>query len=172
MMAEDERMANISTKVFLSLIGLGLMNGSAASAKELTSRLGVGYRNCFVIDLPSVSAIYYPSSELGIVGALGVDTEDQASRFGVQVGLRKIIFKEEKMNFFMGTALAMTSRESAGQTDSGFALDAVVGSEFFLPGLDSLGWNIETGISVSNVRRVRFRTLADHMLRAGMVFYF
>ena len=160
----------------LTLFGASVLGavfiGALAEAKDLNSRLGVGYRNAFPFDMPAVSALYYPSADWGLVGALGVDTEYQNSKFGVQVGLRKVVFKETQMNFFMGSSLAMVSREVNAQTDSGFVLDALVGSEFFLQGLDSLGFSLESGISVSNISRVRFRTLADHLLRAGIVFYF
>ncbi len=159
------------SKILLNVLAVFFI-GSAASAKDLTSRLGVGYRNAFPFDLPSISAIYYPSEQIGLVGALGIDTEDKASKFGVQVGVRKIIFKEPQLNFFMGSSLAMLSREISEQTESGFALDGLVGSEFFLQGLDSLGFSLETGISVSNFKKVRFRTVADSFLRAGVVFYF
>lgn len=159
--------------IFLSLCfaSLSLFSG-LASAKELANRLGVGFRNSFPFDLPSLSATYYPNTHWGLVGSLGVDTENLASKFGVQVGFRRIVFKEPQMNFFMGANLGMASRESAGQTDSGILLDGIVGSEFFLQGLESLGFNIETGIGVSNISKVRFRTLGDHFLRAGIVFYF
>ena len=76
------------------------------------------------------------------------------------------------MNFFMGGMLTFLSREIAGVSDSGFEMSAVVGGEFFLAGLDSLGINFETGIGVTNVKKVRFRTIGDHPFRAGMIFYF
>ncbi|GIL17871.1 MAG: hypothetical protein BroJett040_16220 [Oligoflexia bacterium] len=156
----------------LSLALILLLVPGFASAKDLTSRLGVGFRNAYSIELPSLAAVYYPSSEWGLVGALGVDTKDQNSSFAVSGGIRKIVFKEEHMNFFMGGVLSMISQESLGQTDSGFEMSGLVGSEFFLTGLDSLGFNVESGIGVTNVRKVRFRTLGDHFLRAGIIFYF
>ena len=145
---------------------------SVASAKELSNRLGVGFRNTFPFELPSLSSIYYPNANYGLVGALGVDTENQNAKFGVQIGIRKIIYRENQLNFFMGASLGMASREVAGQTDSGVILDGLVGTEFFPNGLDNLGFNVETGIGVSNISKIRFRTLGDHFLRAGIIFYF
>jgi hypothetical protein len=141
-------------------------------AKELTSRLGLGFRNAYSMDLPSIAAIYYPSSDVGVVGAIGIDTKDQNSSSAFSAGIRRIIFKEENMNFFMSGVLSFLSQETAGQSDSGFELSGLVGSEFFLSGLDSLGFNIETGVGITNVKKVRFRTIGDHMFRAGIVFYF
>jgi hypothetical protein len=159
--------------VFLALVvaSLGFV-ASTASAKELSNRLGVGYRNAYAYDIPSIAAVYYPSSDLSVVGALGIDTEDSASRSAFSAGVRRIIFKEENMNFHMGGMLTFLSREISGSSDSGFEMSAVVGGEFFFQGLDSLGLTFETGVGVTNVKKVRFRTLADNPLRAGMIFYF
>jgi hypothetical protein len=49
---------------------------------------------------------------------------------------------------------------------------AVFGGEFFLPGLESLGFNFESGAGVSNVGKTRFRTLGDSFVNVGMIFYF
>ena len=148
------------------------MASSFAQAKDLTNRLGIGFRNAYSFDLPAVSSVYYPTAELGVVGAIGVDTQDNNSKSAFTVGLRRIIFKEENMNFFMGGNLSMLSVETAGKSDSGFEVSALAGGEFFLTGLDNLGFNFETGVAIENVDKTRFRTLADHILRAGIMFYF
>lgn len=160
---------------FASVLGLlvsVLLTPQIGSAKELANRLGVGFRNSYAIDLPAAAVSYYPTADYGVIGALGLDTENEASRFAVTGGVRRLIFREDNMNFFMGGTISVLSRENSGDTNSGFELGALVGSEFFLPGLDSLGFNLETGIGVTNVKKVRFRTFADHFLRAGIFFYF
>jgi hypothetical protein len=168
------RSLNAGLSLWVKCLGMCLVLFAAtqSDAKNLQNRLGVGFRNAYSMDLPSVAAVYYPSAEMGFVGALGIDTEDQNSKFAFSLGLRKRIFEEPNLNFFMGGVLSMISRESAGQTDSGFEVAGIVGSEFFLTGLENLGFNVETGVGVTNVKKIRFRTLADHFLRAGIIFYF
>lgn len=150
----------------------------SVQAKEMGSRLGVGFRDAYSFDLPSLAAVYYPSSLYAVVGALGVDTQDNASKSAVSVGLRRLVFMEDSLNFFMGGQASMVSLERANstgtgyETKSGFELSALVGVEFFLTGLDNLGFNFETGVGIASIDKVRFRTLGDHMLRAGMFFYF
>ncbi|MFN7728938.1 MAG: organic solvent tolerance protein [Bdellovibrio sp.] len=156
----------------IALISALVGFASAASAKDLSSRLGVGFRNAYSFDLPSLAAHYYPTSDMGFVGAVGIDTEDQNSKFALSGGIRKIIFTEDNLNFFMGGVFSMVSKEAAGSTDSGFELAALVGAEFFFAGLENLGFNFETGVAVTNVKKVRFRTMGDSFLRAGIVFYF
>lgn len=160
---------------FLNLVllsGLTVL-AAVAQAKDLTSRLGVGYRNSLVtMSLPSVAAFYYPSPDTGVVGSLGVDTEDNNSKFAFAGAVRRIIFKEDHMNFFGGGQVAIVNQETTATKDSGFELAATVGGEFFLPGLDSLGFNFETGMGITTVKKTRFRTMGDSFLNAGIAFYF
>lgn len=146
-----------------------------ALAKDLSTRLGVGYSNQFGLDdeLPSIAMRYYPNGEYGIMGALGVDTAESNSRFGAQVKILKIVFKEDSLNFYTGAGAGLVSQEKAGKNNSGFDLSGFVGCEFFLPGLENLGLSFETGVGVTSIdSQVRFRTIGDHPLRAGIMFYF
>ena len=146
-----------------------------ALAKDLSTRLGVGYSNQFGLDddLPSIAMRYYPNGEYGIMGALGVDTTEGNSRFGAQVKILKIVFKEDNLNFYTGAGAGLVSQEKSGKNNSGFDLSGFVGCEFFMPGLENLGLSFETGVGVTSVdSQVRFRTIGDHPLRAGIMFYF
>ncbi len=146
--------------------------GTLAQAKDLSSRLGVGFRDAFPFSLPAIALHYHPNADVGLVGAIGVDTEDQFSKFGLMVGVRKIIFKEDHLNFFAGGNFSILTTETLGNKKSGYELAGILGSEFFLNGLDNLGFNLETGIAITNLDKVRFRTLADNFFRAGIIFYF
>lgn len=144
-------------------------------AKDMGSRLGVGYANQFGLDqdLPSIALRYYPNSDYGLMGALGVDTQKDNSRFGCQAKVIKIVFKEDHLNFYTGAGAGLVSREINGHTDSGFDLSGFLGSEFYFAGLDNLGFNFEAGVGVTSVSsEVRFRTVGDHPLKAGIFFYF
>ncbi len=147
-------------------------------AKDLSNRLGVGIKNNNSIDLPSLAAVYYPNSEIGFTGSLGVDTEEDNSKFAVNVGIRKVLFKEDNMNFYYGGQVGMLNVERPDATgtgtdnDSGFEMNVVFGAEFFLPGLDSLGFSFEGGVGLTSLDETRFRTVGDHPLKAGLIFYF
>lgn len=145
---------------------------AVASAKDLTSRLGIGFSNQWGVELPSIATTYYPTADIGITGALGVDTQKDDSKFGFAGGVRKIIFKEENLNFYMGGLIGLLSYEIDGDNKSGLEMNGHVGAEFFWPGLDNLGVNIQTGVAITSVKDTRFRTMADHPLRAGFTFYF
>lgn len=163
-------------KVLFSFISLCffavLATSNVVMAKELSSRLGVGFRNSYAIDVPSIATIYYPSSSWGIVGGLGVDTQTNNSKFVVSGGLRKIVFTEDNMNYFMGGQISLLSQQTATTSNSGYELGVLAGGEFFLPGLENLGFNFECGIAVTSLASVQFRTFGDSFLRSGIIFYF
>ncbi|MDG0818285.1 organic solvent tolerance protein [Bdellovibrio svalbardensis] len=149
---------------------------SVVQAKELTNRLGVGVKSHETLDLPELAVVYNPTRDIAVTGGLGIDTKKDASKFAANAGVRRIVFKEDNMNFYMGGTFGFVNYEVSGATsttkESGIELDAVFGGEFFLPGLDSLGFTFEGGAGVISTSNVRFRTIADSPLRAGIIFYF
>ena len=155
------------------ILALGLLLGASAQAKELTNRLGVGYTDQFGSSLPSLAVRYYPNAKLGLSASLGVDTQKDNSRFGFMARLHRVIFPEDNLNFYMGAGAGILSVETAGKNESGFELSGFFGAEFFLYGLESLAFIFEGGVGVTSISsEVRFRTLGDHPVRAGMAFYF
>jgi hypothetical protein len=168
-------------KISSGILSMTMLMASAcfysggASAKDLVNRLGVGYSNQFGLqrDLPSVAMRYYPNSDYGIMGALGVDTQKNYSRFGFMAKIIKIIFKEDNLNFYTGAGAGIVSEEIEGKNNSGFEISGYIGSEFFLPGLENLSLSFEAGVGITSISsEVRFRTIGDSPLRAGITFYF
>lgn len=158
--------------VYGSLVFVGLV-AERVSAKDLTNRLGVGYSDQFGESLPSLAVRYYPNPNMGLSASLGIDTRKDNSRFGFMARVHRVVFMEDHMNFYMGAGVGILSVETAGSTSSGFEVSGFFGSEFFLPGLDSLALMFEAGMGVTSVTsEIRFRTIGDSPIRAGMVFYF
>src|SRR5690348_13670728 len=85
-------------------------------AKDLASRLGIGYSDQFGLDksLPSLALRYYPNSDYGLMGSLGVDTTKNDSRFGLGVKIVKIVFREDNLNFYTGASAGLVSQETNG----------------------------------------------------------
>lgn len=145
----------------------------SASAKDLTNRLGIGYKNQFGVELPGIALQYFPGPELGLSAVVGVDTEEDASRFGAMVKLQRIIFQEDNLNFYLGAGAGLLSNEVAGENESGFELLAFGGAEFFFAGLENLGFSFEFGPAITSLSsNVRFRTFGHSPLNAGITFYF
>lgn len=142
-------------------------------AKELTNRLGVGVkRNTSLGDLSELAIVYNPVKDIAVAGGFGVDTQKDYSKFAFNGAVRRLVFKEDNMNFYMGGALGLVNIETAGKKESGFELNALFGGEFFFTGLDSLAFTFEGGVGVISTDNVRFRTIADGPFSAGIIFYF
>ena len=148
--------------------------GQSVLAKNLAHRLGVGFKDQFgVTNMPAIAAQYYPYDDLGFSASLAVNTETNNSGFGLMIKLYKLIFMEEHLNFYMGSGVGLLSKETSGVSSSGFELSGYVGGEFFLMGLDSLGFSFETGVGVTSISNgTKFRTIGDSPVRAGITFYF
>ena len=160
---------NLASKL---TFGVLVLFAHAALAKDLTSRLGVGVKDNTGVSIPSMAAVYWVQPDMALTGGLGIDTAKNESKFTFNAGLRKVLFKEDNMHFYFGGQLGLLNNEVAGDKQSGFELSGVFGSEFFLAGLDSLAFTFEGGLAMTSLKEVRFRTVGDHILRAGMIFYF
>lgn len=146
----------------------------SATAKDLGNRLGLGYKDQFSNNVPGIAIQYYPDREFGLAAVLGLDTAQDNSKFGLMLKAMRVVFEEDNMNFYMGGGAGLISTEtSANNNQSGFELNGFAGVEFFLAGLDSLGFSLETGVGISSIEsETRFRTIGDSPLRAGATFYF
>jgi hypothetical protein len=166
------------------MVVLFLQSVSHASpgVKDMSNRLGVGYSDSFSISpLPSVAVKYYPNNDWALSLALGIDTNTLNSGgnsdFGLGGKFYKTIFTESMLNFFMGAGAGLISQGPAsggtGTTSSGFELEGFGGCEFFIPGLENIGFDFLFGVGVTSISSgVRFRTIGESPLKAGMYFYF
>lgn len=168
-------MSKIAKRSTMTIVFFGLLTGATvAQAKNLNQRLGVGYKNNTIIDVPSIAVQYYPTAEYALYSSLGIDTQKDNSKFQLNVGAKRNLFMgtEPNMNFFVGGQVGTVTDEVAAKKESGMELQAFVGAEFFLPGLESLSFTFEAGLGMSTVDSARFRTLGNDPLRAGILFYF
>lgn len=157
-----------------SIIFITLLISATTFAKDMTQRLGLGYADQLSVNTPSISAKYYASPTMAYSLDLGLQTGDDDSAFGLLAKVYRTIFPEDNLNFYMGGGAGLISKkENGGSNDSGFDLLAFVGVEFFLPGIDSLGFNFEAGFGIQSIESdTEFRTIGHSPLKAGMYFYF
>ena len=151
---------------------LTFLMGPGASAKEMPQRLGIGIKDNISRSLPSLAIVYHLDGHSALTGGFGLDTEKDNSSIQFNVGVRYVIFQEKNMHFYSGGQLGYLNYETAGTKDSGIEFNMVGGAEFFLEGLENLGWTLEGGFGVSTAKNTRVRTIADNPFKAGMIFYF
>lgn len=155
--------------VFLSIIVIS----TQLEAKDLSQRLGIGFKNNTSENMPSLAAVYYLSKSYAVAGGIGFDTKKNYSSMQVNAGLRKMIYLEDNLNFYVGGQFGVVNFENpVDGKNNGLDLLAVFGSEFYFSGLDNLGFAFEAGLGLSTAKDTRFRTVADDPFRAGIVFYF
>jgi hypothetical protein len=168
------RNTNVFTFIAIFLIS------SVSFAVDQVNHLGLGFsQQMGSVDLPMITAHYYPNPRFAISAALGIDTKKDDSKFGALLKVRRIVLTENQMNFYMGASGGLTSHEEldggSGRIEnrSNTELSAILGGEFFFAGLESLAFMFETGIGViTGDGGTRFRTIGDHPFSAGIIFYF
>jgi hypothetical protein len=147
---------------------------SAAYARDMQGRFGLGYNSelanssTLQNSVPGISIKYALSRDLAFEGIVGVATSTPKT---TATGMKffKNIFFETNLNFygFLGGAVLSAGGTTGAQFLGGF------GSEFFIPGVESLGFSIETGASLDNMSgHFVLRTMGVSFLDAGIHFYF
>ena len=158
----------------LWLLLIGSVWAPLANARDLQGRLGIGYNSQFVnsvVDsrVPGVSIKYALSRDLAVEAIAGTRTSTPTNTV-TGVKLYKNVFLETNLNFYASLGGAIVSANRA----SGAEFMGTLGAEFFIPGLESLGFSFETGGALHSLSNgsMSFRTIGVSFLDAGMHFYF
>lgn len=150
-----------------------LLTPGSAHARDMQGRLGLGYNSEFSNQeganaVPGISLKYGFTRDIASELIVGVATTTPGnSVFGVK--FFKNLFYETNLNFYfmVGGGLVSANNNSGAEFLGGF------GAEFFIPGLESLGFSMETGGSFSNISgSFALKTLGVSFLNAGIHFYF
>ena len=153
-----------------------LISCTTVFAKDLTSRLGVGYNAQITEAASAISAKYALSSDFALSGYLGFKAggNDNNSSFIAGGKVYRNAYQEEHANFYLGAGLGLSSVESGpDNTDTGFDLLGFMGSEFFFMGLPNLGFTFETGVTLtSRGDGVSFQTTSGRFITTGIHYYF
>jgi hypothetical protein len=150
-----------------------LMRPAAASARDLQGRLGLGYNAQFANTtqangVPGVSLKYGFTRDIAMEGVVALNTASPGNS-ATALKFFKNLFFETNLNFYfmLGGGLVSANNISGGQFLGGFGVEA------FIPGLESLGFSMETGASFDNLSgSFALKTLGVSFLNAGMHFYF
>jgi hypothetical protein len=164
-------MQKIALRFALSRVLSWLPIFSATShARDMQGRFGLGYNSQFATGagVPGVSAKYALTRDIAFELAAGLNTASPVASF---TGLKffKNIFYETNLNFYfvLGGAMVSANNVTGAQFLGGF------GAEFFIPGIESLGFAVETGGSLDNLGgSFALKSMGVSFLNAGIHFYF
>lgn len=160
-------------RLFLFGAVLALITGPA-HARDMQGRVGLGYNSQWANSkvtnqwVPGVSLKYGMTKDLAAELVVGIATTSPSNSV-TGVKIFKNVFYETSLNFYfmVGGALLAAGGRTGNQFIAGF------GTEFFIPGLESLGFSIETGGSLDNITgNYVLRTMGVSFLDAGIHFYF
>mgnify|MGYP001611959920 CR=1 FL=1 len=161
--------------VFITLLCVAsfFLHSPDSHAREMQGRLGLGYNSQFANSsigqrVPGVSIKYGFTRDIAFEAVAGISTASPTNTVA-GVKLFKNIFYETSLNFYflLGGAMVSANSITGAQFISGF------GVEFFIPGIESLGFSVETGASLDNVSgSFALKTMGVSFLDAGIHFYF
>ena len=165
-------------KLFLPILFVFISSSCLQNAysKELYGRIGLGYNaqfaNTFLTNgVPAISAKYglLPRTTIELIGGF----YSGYSGSGVAAfKLMQIIHPESYLNFYYLIGAGTVSANSKNGTEYLGGL----GTEFFIPGIESVGFSFETGLSYESLTSSSgsfvLKTFGLSFINAGMHFYF
>lgn len=154
----------ILTLLFLTL------NSNAASNY---GRLGLGMTNELANGVPALSMKVRKNKTFSIGGIAGIRSNPDNKDYGFGLKIYNNIYDETNLIFYSALLLAATTyQDDQNESKSSFQVNAVLGSEFFFPNLESLGFSFEFGLSsYKDESGSNLSTLGNHFLKAGIHFY-
>ena len=160
--------------ILCGVLAIAAVSPRSGLARDMQGRLGIGYNSQFVnsvVDsrVPGVSVKYGLTRDLAVEAIAGTRT---ATPTNTVTGLKlfKNVFYETNLNFYLSLGGAIVSANRV----SGAEFMGTLGAEFFIPGLESVGFSFETGGALHNLSNssMSFRTVGASFIDAGMHFYF
>ncbi len=140
----------------------------SAQALNLMGRLGVGMSNQFVSDMPALSFKVQNGSASAFGGLIALDSNSNNADYGIGLKAYRLLFDEPHLNFYLAGLGALLKKDDK----SGYQIDGTMGSEFHIPGLESIGFSFEFGISFNKINDVRhIETTGYNFVTAAIHFY-
>lgn len=158
------------TLTFLGLF-LGLLASQNSRAYDKIDRLGVGLSNELKNDISSLSFKIQKNRTFALGGLVGISSNQKTGGYGAGLKFYRNIFDEPQLNFYMTGMAALLSKKINDTTNSGFQIDAGLGTEFHFTGLNSIGFSFEFGMSANKVQNFSFETMGGSYLVSGVHFY-
>ena len=153
---------------------MGGVGVTEVTARDLHGRVGLGYNSEWANShpqtlggVPGISLKWGLSKAIALGLVFGITTSTPSNSV-TALKFFNNVFYETNLNFyfFLGGGLVSGSGTSGAEFISGF------GTEFFIPGLESLGFSMEFGASFNNLSgSFALRTLGVGLFNAGIHFY-
>jgi hypothetical protein len=144
-----------------------------ASARDLQGRLGLGYNDEFANSsqtngVPGISLKYGMSRDIDFEVIFGISTSSPTNSVAALKFFRNL-FYETNLNFYFFAG----GGEVGANSKTGLEILSGFGAEFFIPGLESLGFSMDVGGDLDNLSgSYALKTIGVSFINAGIHFYF
>jgi hypothetical protein len=138
---------------------------------ERIGRLGVGFANQMANSLPSISFKLQKSKAFAFGGQIGYSNSDNGGGSAAAIKIYRNFFDEPHLVFFGSVLGGLINQKTNGVSESGFQADVTLGSEFSFPGLESLGFSLEFGVSFNKVNDFVIETVGNNFVVSAVHFY-
>lgn len=158
----------------LTLLICLLILSNTSYALSLMGRLGVGMSDHLQTDMTTLSLKLQNSRVSAIGGSFGIDTSEEGSFYALGLKYYQLIYEEPQLNFYsaVGINIFTYRDQSTDDTESGYQLDGLFGTEFSFQGLESIGFSFEFGLSLYNMNEETHIATAGHnFLKSAVHFY-
>jgi hypothetical protein len=154
-------------------LGMGLAGGSAY-ARDMQGRFGLGFNRQFSNintqnAVPGISIKYALNRVIALEAIAGITTASPGNAVAA-MKFYSNIFSETNLNFYFTIGGGLVT----GNSVTGAEFLSGLGTEFFVPGLESIGFSFELGAALTNLPSGSFvlKTYGATFLDAGVHFYF
>ncbi|MBG09016.1 MAG: hypothetical protein CME68_09680 [Halobacteriovoraceae bacterium] len=140
-------------------------------ASHQRGRLGLGFTNQLITNIPAISFKLQKSPTLALGGLVALSTNETSGGHGAGIKVYRLIFEEPQLNFYGSLLAGLLGQKSGTTSKSGFQFDFNLGSEFHLKGIESIGFSFEFGVSLNKLDNFAIEIRGNHILTAGVHFY-
>lgn len=156
----------------LRIVLFSFLGAMGVLGKNLENRFGFGVATTDFHSLTALSLRYHFDPFVSTAAQVAFDTDDSNNSTRIGAKICRNVSMEENNNFYLGAALFMIADKKGGAFRGGIELDGLIGMEFFLSGLPSLGLSVETGLALRSLGSVTFRSIGSGFAGAGIHYYF
>ena len=153
----------------LSLLFLLCLTATTSFALDRRNRLGIGFSDQ-LNGMNSISFKIQKSRSIAFEVLGHINAEDDESK-GIGTKIFKNIFDEPNLNFYLAVLGGMVSEKREMKRDSGFQFDFTAGSEFSIPGLQSIGLSFDVGVSISTLDDIKINSTSSRFVIGAIHFY-
>lgn len=156
------------------LIALILVCSQQTFAASQVGRLGVGMSNHLVSGMQTISMKLQRNRSTALGGLFGIDSSKDGSFYALGLKLYRLIYEEPQVNFYsaFGGAMFTYKNTTDDETEQGYQLDGLFGTEFSFQGMESVGFSFEFGLGMYKYQgETHVSTLGYNVVKSAVHFY-